>query len=161
MVKSRNLRYAFETRPYLNEARARRVYTKIKSNKVSEFIELTLEWCRANLGENQSARFDVDVYYEEDLVGDMTKGCYGEYDASTCSIYIRMSKHRVWQSLANTIIHEWCHYLQNAGWYTRYQNNGYTYKEHPYEKEASYVARKLSAMCTEHVLRKMKEKRNV
>ena len=35
--------------------------------------------------------------------------------------------------LAETIIHEYQHYLQSPSWYTRYYSMGYRYDNHPYE----------------------------
>ena len=37
------------------------------------------------------------------------------------------------EHLAQTIIHEYQHYLQSPSWMTRYYNMGYSYSDHPYE----------------------------
>jgi len=37
------------------------------------------------------------------------------------------------EDLAQTIVHEYQHYLQSPSWMTRYYNMGYNYSDHPYE----------------------------
>lgn len=41
------------------------------------------------------------------------------------------------KQLAETIIHEYQHYLQSPSWMTRYYNMGYSYQDHPYEVAAT------------------------
>lgn len=56
------------------------------------------------------------------------------FDYNTIVIYyknIADQKH-----LAETIIHEYQHYLQSPSWMTRYYNMGYRYDNHPYEVAA-------------------------
>jgi len=56
------------------------------------------------------------------------------FDYNTIVIYyknIEDAKH-----LAQTIVHEYQHYLQSPSWMTRYYNMGYSYSDHPYEVAA-------------------------
>ena len=56
------------------------------------------------------------------------------FDYNTIVIYyknITDEKH-----LAQTIIHEYQHYLQSPSWMTRYYRMGYRYDNHPYEVAA-------------------------
>jgi len=56
-----------------------------------------------------------------------------EYDFihNVIVIYYRNIKDA--KHLAQTIIHEYQHYLQSPTWMTRYYNMGHCYSDHPYE----------------------------
>lgn len=53
------------------------------------------------------------------------------HDYNTIVIYYKHMKDE--KHLAETIIHEYQHYLQSPSWYTRYYSMGYRYDNHPYE----------------------------
>jgi hypothetical protein len=64
---------------------------------------------------------------------DSTEAEYNFTDNSIILYYrlIEDEKH-----LAETLIHEYQHYLQSPSWFTRYYNMGYDYSDHPYEVAA-------------------------
>ncbi len=53
------------------------------------------------------------------------------FDYNTIVIYYK-NIHSA-QDLAQTIVHEYQHYLQSPSWMTRYYNMGFCYSDHPYE----------------------------
>ena len=69
------------------------------------------------------------VYTEDD-------NPFAEYifDYNTIVIYYKNIDSA--EDLAQTIIHEYQHYLQSPSWMTRYYNMGYSYSDHPYEVAA-------------------------
>ena len=56
------------------------------------------------------------------------------HDYNTIVIYYKHMKDE--KHLAETIIHEYQHYLQSPSWMTRYYNMGHNYSDHPYELAA-------------------------
>lgn len=59
-----------------------------------------------------------------------------EYNFENNSIILYYRLIRDEQHLAETLIHEYQHYLQSPSWFTRYYNMGYCYSDHPYEVAA-------------------------
>jgi len=53
------------------------------------------------------------------------------FDYNTIVIYYKNINSA--EDLAQTIVHEYQHYLQSPSWMTRYYNMGYNYSDHPYE----------------------------
>ena len=53
------------------------------------------------------------------------------FDYNTIVIYYKNIEDA--EHLAQTIVHEYQHYLQSPSWMTRYYNMGYSYSDHPYE----------------------------
>lgn len=69
------------------------------------------------------------------------------FDYNTIVIYyknITDEKH-----LAQTIIHEYQHYLQSPSWMTRYYRMGYRYDNHPYEVAAYKEESKFNSILRE------------
>ena len=60
-----------------------------------------------------------------------------EYDGIENTIVIYYRNILDEKQLAETIIHEYQHYLQSPSWMTRYYNMGYNYQNHPYEVAAT------------------------
>ena len=56
------------------------------------------------------------------------------HDYNTIVLYYKHMESE--KHLAETIIHEYQHYLQSPSWMTRYYNMGYNYSDHPYEVAA-------------------------
>ena len=53
------------------------------------------------------------------------------FDYNTIVIYYKNINSA--EDLAQTIVHEYQHYLQSPSWMTRYYNMGHNYSDHPYE----------------------------
>lgn len=114
--------------------------TKHTRGVIDDFIDLCLIWCVRKFGGVD----DLDIpelewdWNHRDL---RRAGILGLYDPEDNLIILRIKGHRTFYNLAKTIVHEYTHYLQpRAGnWYDRHYRK-YGYRDHPYEREAYYVA---------------------
>lgn len=83
--------------------------------------------------------FETSIYDrlsgEEGMEGEQMPDA--EYDNITNSIVIYYPKMEDTKHLAQTIVHEYQHYLQSPSWMTRYYRMGYRYDNHPYEVAAT------------------------
>lgn len=83
--------------------------------------------------------FETSIYDrlsgEEGMEGEQMPDA--EYDCITNSIIIYYPKMEDAKHLAQTIVHEYQHYLQSPSWMTRYYRMGYRYDNHPYEVAAT------------------------
>jgi hypothetical protein len=80
----------------------------------------------------------------------------GNYLTDENIIRVRIQGHKTIYNLANSIIHEYTHYLQprKGNWYYRW-NNSMGYKNNPYEVEANHIASVYDVQCTHAVLETM------
>lgn len=62
-----------------------------------------------------------------------------EYSMIENSIIIYWKNIHSKELLIRSIVHEYQHYLQHPGWYSRYYKMGYGYDDHPYEIAAYNV----------------------
>ena len=70
------------------------------------------------------------LYHEPD------EDLFGAFEAEDVQeISINLATHSTRRSIIKTMLHEYCHFLQHPGWYTRYEKK-FVYADHPYEKEA-------------------------
>ena len=102
-----------------------------------------LDWCKKNLGKskyfsikNLKLRMDHQMNY------------LGQFDITKNTIYLRPDRHRNKIELAETIIHEYVHFLQNPKEYDKlYRDDYQDYYDHPHEREAEEIALKLGRNC--------------
>jgi len=81
-----------------------------------------------------SPYIDFEPYLFSKYTGeDHTEAEY-VHDYNTIVLYYRQIRDE--KHLAQTLIHEYQHYLQSPSWYTRYYNMGHYYSDHPYEVAA-------------------------
>jgi len=71
---------------------------------------------------------------EEDAEGEQSP--VAEFDSVDNSLVVYYPNIKSKKHLAETIIHEYTHYLQSPVWMDRYYKMGYTYDNHPYEVAA-------------------------
>jgi len=83
--------------------------------------------------------FETSIYArlsgDEEMEGEQTPD--GEYDSLSNSIVIYYPAIQSERHLAETIVHEYQHYLQSPIWMTRYYNMGFSYYDHLYEIAAT------------------------
>lgn len=72
---------------------------------------------------------------EDDAEGEQSPDA--EFDSVDNSLIIYYPNIKSKKHLAETIIHEYTHYLQSPTWMERYYKMGYTYDNHPYELAAT------------------------
>ena len=85
--------------------------------------------------------------------GDKDWDVMGSFNEVDNCIHIYINHHENYPELADTIIHEYTHYLQNIkGMYMKYINYySYNYYNHPYEKVARRRGRKFKKECLEYI----------
>jgi hypothetical protein len=70
------------------------------------------------------------------------KDICGWFDPNDSSIVVIIDNMENRVDVIKTILHEYTHYLQSPRWMTRYYSSGYSYKNHPYEKQAIKAEKK-------------------
>ena len=76
----------------------------------------------------------------------------GEFDPNTRSININIANHSSTRKLIDTMLHEYCHYMQHPSWLQRYMMIS-EYANNPYESDANYFA----STHTEEIYRLIKQ----
>lgn len=118
---------------------------KLKNKKEitrKEILQI-LDWCKENLGRSKyfsirklKLRIHKDIHY------------LGQFDISKNIMYINPTRHKNRIELAETVIHEYVHFLQNPKEYDRlYRHDFKDYYDHPHEREAEMIALKLGKKC--------------
>lgn len=120
-----------------------------------EFIDWTMVWCVKKFGwlENLDTP-EITWCMDSDTM--RRAGFLAYYDSEDNEITLRITGHRNFYNLAETIIHEYIHYLQpkSGGWYDRYYKT-YKYEDHPYEVEAYYLSEVYAVDAYNWVVSKM------
>lgn len=121
-------------------------------DQVDEFFMYGIMWCENTFGKlTRHPAPQVEWCWNDRQYQELNLS--GEYDREDNTIYIRMQSHRTIYNVANTLVHEYIHYLQSpyGGWYKRYHNH-YGYLDNPYEKEAFYIGDLYGVECARTVL---------
>lgn len=117
---------------------------KNKKEVTREEILQILNWCKRKLGKSKyfpirklKLRIHNGIEY------------LGQFDISKNIIYINPIRHKNKIELAETVIHEYVHFLQNPKEYNRllFRNDYKNYYDHPHEREAEKIALKLGKKC--------------
>lgn len=124
----------------------------VSEEQLNEFFDLTLQWCQKKFGKVKGKSVPSiewvwnDRWYQK-------KKLLALYDKEDNCIEIRIQGHRTIYNLANTIIHEYIHYLQptHGNWYERYDKM-WGYSKNPYEIEAYHLGDTYSTECARDVL---------
>lgn len=119
----------------------------ISSEVIHEFIDFCVIWCVRKFGDVSG--LDIpQIEWEMDSKELGHAGMLGLYDHEENTITLRIKGHRTFYNLAKTIVHEYIHYLQPrvGNWYDRHYRK-YGYHDHPYEKEAYYLADLYGTEC--------------
>ena len=120
--------------------------TTVTEEQLNEFFDWCLHWCNKKFGKVKGKPVPEIEWYWNDSRYQKYK-MLGEYDKGDNVISLRIQGHRNIYNLANTIVHEYIHYLQptHANWYERYDDM-YGYNRNPYEIEAYHIG---DAYCVE------------
>ena len=107
-------------------------------------VALAVEFCINTLGVSKYSPLPPNLVYIVSIKINATdRGCY---DSETNRILVYRRKHRSVVDLADTVIHEYTHYLQDMEKYTELAKD-FSYREHPYEIEAIENAKKYRWEC--------------
>lgn len=103
-----------------------------------------LEWCIKTYGKSKfNKTFPVLEYKKPDYY---TEGCVAYYDEIESVIFVDKTQNTNLEDLANSIIHEYCHYKQNMRHYqilALYLPDN----KNPMEIEAERIAKKDTKKC--------------
>lgn len=158
MIKTKRLK-AFDRDWYYKPVKNSSLYwlskNTITEKQLDEFFDWCLEWCKETFGELEHK----EVPYIEWSWNDrwyQSKHILALYDKEDNIIDIRIQGHRTIYNLANTVIHEYIHYLQptHGNWYERYDKR-WGYNKNPYEIEAYRLGGLYAAECVHTVLQWM------
>lgn len=118
-------------------------------------IDMTMRWCKKNLGINRRKWTDVtwkSLRYDDDPLD-----C-GQYLPEENQIEIYWSNLVTVRELVSTCIHEWVHYKQPI--LTKYHKWKGSYKTNPYEIEATKLEKKYTPVCWQDIQHKVNSKYN-
>ena len=112
-----------------------------------DFLKI-MQWCKTHLNckngkPTPALRFEGKQKYD---------GWHGLYDWDENLIIIRLDGHETIEDLCDTIIHEWCHYLQPVRQF-QIRDKGMGYKRNPYEREAERRAKVWKGICYNEVFK--------
>jgi hypothetical protein len=131
--------------------------SSVSEEELNEFFDWCLHWCQKKFGKVKGKSVPTiewvwnDRWYQE-------KNFLAFYDKEDNQIDLRIQGHRNIYNLANTIVHEYIHYLQptHGNWYERYDKK-HGYNNNPYEIEAYHLGETYSVECARTVLQWMKK----
>lgn len=130
---------------------------KITEAQLNEFFDWCLHWCHNKFGKVKGHSIPQIEWEWKDreLQRQNLLGMYWEDDNL---ISLRIEGHRNIYNLAETIIHEYVHYMQarHGNWYERYDKK-LGYSNNPYEIEAYFIGETYAVDCARTVMRWMIE----
>lgn len=127
----------------------------VTEEQLNEFFDWVLHWCHKKFGKVKGKPVpEIEWVWNDSRY--QKYNMLGEYDKDDNIISLRIQGHRNIYNLANTIIHEYVHYMQptHANWYERYDAI-HGYKKNPYEIEAYHIGDTYAVECAKEALRWM------
>ena len=150
MIKTKSLRKHYRDWSY-KPVRNVPIYNiskrTVSEDQLNEFFDWCLHWCVKKFGKVKGKKVPV-IEWEWNNRWYQSKNILAMYDKEDNIIELRIQGHRNIYNLANTIIHEYIHYMQptHANWYERYDGM-YGYKNNPYEIEAYHLGETYAVEC--------------
>lgn len=124
----------------------------VSEEQLNAFFDYCLHWCFKKFGKVKGKSIP-EIEWEWNDRWYQRKSILAMYDKEENIIEIRIQGHRTIYNLANTVIHEYIHYLQptHANWYERYDKK-HGYKKNPYEIEAYHLGDTYAVECASTVM---------
>lgn len=116
-------------------------------------MDWVLEWCRKKLGKSKFCSVKKIKIRVNNRIQHR-----GELKKNYSTIYLNLKKHSTDLEIIETIIHEYVHAQQDLVQYylLKVLNDYNKYFDHPYEKEAESIAKKLSKQCLKELVQQRK-----
>lgn len=132
---------------------------------IKTVMQLAVLWCYFKYGRSIWNTDPIHV----SICNTMTQ-YWGYYEASQpepeevgttiALIKVNPRKHDSLKSIVETIIHEYVHHLQPIDFYQKYFSLGYVYSDHPFEIEATQIAKNDVDECWEWVTNRLNTNTN-
>lgn len=107
---------------------------------------LIIEWCKKTFGPSRiNGPYPKLVFHKKD------KGWAGHYDPWKNEIHVYRSRHRSLVGFIGTVIHEFAHYHQSIKRQYQKQEEIFSYKNHPLERQANKKESKYKWVCYHEV----------
>lgn len=137
-----------------------KIYKKIRLNSLLSNLtlrelkiitKLIVNWCFDHLGENKRLKYNE---LEIDLDFSTEETDYAEYDyedyCRTIRIFVNNNKNI--KDLIQSLLHEYCHFLQPvASKYDKLLEEYKYYSKHPFEIEANKISEKYGRVCWDSI----------
>lgn len=124
--------------------RARKMNTVAPSRK---YVNKIVDWCLKNYGRSKYNRYFPEIQYRKSE----DRSTLAFYDDQDGVIFINKYDHRSLRTLANSIIHEYTHYMQNMKHYD-VLSMYLPYHKNPMEIEANRIAKRDAKKCVKEIL---------
>jgi hypothetical protein len=109
-----------------------------------------LEWCKNRYGRSKYNKGKIKLIFRKP---DWTnEDLFGEYDAIENSIYINPIQNETLELLVNTVIEEYCHYLNSDSEYQKLYEK-YDYDNHPHEVKCKRLSSYDTRLCLNYLRR--------
>lgn len=118
--------------------------------EISRIVNLTMSWCRKNLGINKRKAYELNIRIVKNT--DTDKEC-GQYEAEWNEIEIYWNNMASVKEIVDTCIHEWTHYKQPI--LTKYHKWKGPYSKNPYEIEARKAEKLYTPICWSEIKNKV------
>lgn len=106
----------------------------------------TISWCETNVG---TKRKRLPLTYKVTSVPFCGEAAYGQYDPTTNKITISSTECGDVKTVIRTVLHEYCHFLQDMRSYSKVLRE-VGYEKHPMEREAR-VMETMYSVCWKEI----------
>ena len=113
---------------------------------VRRIVSETILWCKSNVG---TKRKRLPLTFKVTSVPFANERAYGQYDPTTNMITISRSECMNVKTIIRTVLHEYCHFLQDLRGYSKLLRE-VGYNKHPQEMEAR-VMETMYSVCWKEI----------
>lgn len=124
--------FLFGTPPYICVMYLKTPTSTLSVHAVRRIVSETISWCETNVG---TKRKRLPLTFKVTSVPFCNERAYGQYDPTTNKITISHSECPNVKTVIRTVLHEYCHFLQDMRSYSRVLRE-VGYNKHPMEIEA-------------------------
>lgn len=127
--------------------------SKSRANKLApsrKYVNKIVDWCYRTYGRSKHNREFPEVQYRKGSYMNEDPNTMAFYDDQDGVIFINKEDHGSLNTLANSIIHEYTHYMQNMKHYD-ILSQYLPYNRNPLEIEANRVARRDTKKCLREI----------